>query len=347
MPTASLAQIARPSWQLLKSLATVKPKEPKVTVGLDIGSSAVKAIALGPRRGLRPRTILGQHRVALDPSSESQVAPAIREALGALHTDVKGVTISVGGQWVIMRVVEMPPMKTHELLQALPIEAQRHLPFNVQDVMLDGAVLGPATNGKVWVLIVACKRELLERRITWVQQAGFLPICVDVDALALANAFVEHGGGRKRNAVHALVDVGAQRTSLVVLRGEVPYLVRDIPWGSVKLMRQLTEQLSLDEEAIKKQLAKDGTPSTEFLDALKRIVESLTVDLQLSFDFFENRFGPPPEQLSITGGLSGYPVFVEALKGGFAQPVGAWSPVPGLAAEFTVAYGLALRTVPA
>jgi type IV pilus assembly protein PilM len=343
MPALSFAELTRPSVQWLKRLATVKPKAPKVTIGLDIGSSAIKVVALGSRRGGRGRTILGQQMVPLAENSEAQVSLAIREAVSTLHCDTKAVTISVGGQWVIMRVVEMPPLKPDELAQALPIEAQRHLPFNIQDVVLDGAVLGPSEGNKIWVLIVACKRELLERRISWVQQAGLHPTRIDVDALALSNAYTEQFNGKKSSSIHALIDVGAQRTSLVVLRGDVPYLVRDIPWGTVKLIRHMAEQVGLEEGPLAQQLTQDAPLPAEIQDALKKICESLTVDLQLSFDFFENRFGPPPEQLFLSGGLSESPGFVEAVKGHFAQPVSTWSPMPNLPGRFAVAYGLALH----
>jgi len=331
---------------LIRQLATVKPKAPKITIGLDIGSSAVKAVAIS-RKSPRSRVLLAKHIVPIEDAAEGSATPAIRQAVSALKCDVKHVTISVGGQWVIMRVVEMPPLKPDELAQALPIEAQRHLPFNIQDVVLDGAILGPAEGGKLWVLIVACKRELLERRISWVQQAGLTPTCVDVDALALGNAFIEQAEGTKPEAINALIDVGSQRTSLVVLRGHIPYLVRDIPWGGVKLVRHMAEQLGLEEAALSQQLSQPAPLAAELSDALKRIVESLTVDLQLSFDFFENRFGPPPERLLVSGGLSESAHFLEALKSHFPQPISPWSPVEGVSGRFTVAYGLALHAAAA
>jgi type IV pilus assembly protein PilM len=304
----------------------------------------VKAVALGRRAG-RTRALLAKHVVPIDESSDVSATPAIRQAIAALKCDTKHVTISVGGQWVIMRVVEMPILNPNELAQALPIEAQRHVPFNVQDVVLDGAILGHSEARKMWVLIVACKRELLERRISWVQQAGFTPICVDVDALALANAFIDQIDSRKRGGIHAVIDIGAQRTSLVVLKGDIPYLVRDIPWGAVKLFRHMAEQMGLDEAAVSQQVMQSAPIPTELSEAMKRITESLTVDLQLSFDFFENRFGPPPERLLVSGGLSESPHFLEAMKSHFAQPIEPWAPMEGLPGRYSVAYGLALHAV--
>lgn len=329
----------------LKRLVTVKPKQPKLTIGLDIGSASIKVVALGARKASAARSVLGFRTTPLNnESSESEAASAIKDAVSALHLSSRTVNLSVSGQWVIMRVVEMPMLKSHELAQALPFEAQRYLPFNIQDVVLDGTILGPAEKNKLWVLIVACKRELLDRRIGWIKQAGFEPAIVDVDSLALMNAYGEQANGRKSSGTYALINVGAQWTNLVVVKSNVPYLVRDIPWGAVKLVRHMAESLGLEEAPVFAQLRQNAPLPAEVLQAMKTTTESLTADLQLSFDFFESRFGQPPDQLLVSGGLSRCAGFVEALKSHLAQPLTTWAPAQGLSGEFAVAYGLALRS---
>jgi type IV pilus assembly protein PilM len=196
------------------------------------------------------------------------------------------------------------------------------------------------------VLIVACKRELLERRIDWIKQAGLEPAVIDVDALALVNAFLAQGNGQaKDGGTHALINVGAQWTNLVVLKGDTPYLIRDIPWGSEKLTRHMAEQLGSEEAKIASQLVQESPLPSELVQAMKTSCESLTVELQLSFDFFESHFGPSPDQVLVTGGLSQSPGFLDALKAHLAQPLAAWAPGTGLTSRFTVAYGLALRSI--
>jgi type IV pilus assembly protein PilM len=242
-----------------------------------------------------------------------------------------------------MRILEMLRMKPDEFKQALPFEAQRYLPFNIQEVVMDGAVLGPSDGNKVWVLLVACKKSLLERRVDWAKRAGLSADLIDVDALALANAFLAAATGEQLKGTRALIDVGGQLTNLVILRGGVPYLVRDIPWGGDKLTRNIAEQLGTDPEAVSQALAQ-GQPSAEMLNALKLSSAALASELQLSFDYFENRFNQPPEEILVTGGLSHSTPFLEGLKAHLAQAVTQWTPVQGLPPQFAVAYGLALRT---
>ena len=343
MPSASSTKSLAGLQSLLKGLATVKRREPKLTVGLDIGSTCVKVVALGSRKGREQRPIVGQNLVPLGAGRGTDCAEAVRTAVETLKLPVRSVNLSVSGQWVIMRVVEMPPMKSDELKQALPFEAQRYLPFNIVEVVLDGATLGPSGGNKSWVLIVACKKELLERRIDWVKRAGFEPALIDVDALALANAFLSgSGNGAPDDGRRAVIDVGAQMTNLVVFKGEVPYLIRDIPWGGEKMVRLIADQLGTEGEGVSQQMDQ-GHLEPEMQEALCSTCEGLVTELQLSFDYFENRFGQPPETLSVSGGLSQCAPFLEALKGHVAQKVSPWTPTGGLSGQFAVAYGLALR----
>ena len=330
----------------LTRLATVTPKEAKVTVGLDIGSSVVKVVALGARKSSGARQILGSQMIPLDdPVDDGRIVAAVTHAVQAARPAVKTVTLSVSGQWVTMRVIEMPAMTPHELRQSLPFEAQRHLPFNIEDVVLDGTILGPSEPQKIWVLIVACKRDLVGRRLGWLQQAGLEPGAVDVDALALVNAFAEGRNGQQTAGSYALLNLGAQWTNLVILKNGIPYLVRDIPWGAARLARQVAEQLGVEEAAVSEQLRQPSAAvSAETLAAMKTCCESVTADLQLSFDFFESRFGNQPERLLVSGGISQCPGFLDALKSHLAQPLIPWEPGEGLSGQFAVAYGLALRT---
>ena len=343
MPSGSFVSVLKPVTQLFNRLTTIKQVEPKVTVGLDVGSTSVKVVALGARKGNAPRPIIGQSLVPLQPEQDTDPSEPIKTAVAGLHIPARIVNLSVSGQWVIMRIVEMPPMKPGEIKQALPFEAQRYLPFNIQDVIIDGTVLGPADAHKSWVLIVACKKELIERRVDWVRRAGLDVALIDVDALALANGWLASVDGHRAQGTRALINVGAQLTNLIIFQGDIPYLVRDIPWGGDKLTRNAAEQIGIEATTVSKELAQ-GELSAELLSAMKLSSEALVTELQLSFDYFENRFGQPPEEMFLSGGLGQSVGFINALKSHLTQAVTPWAPAAGISGQFAVAYGLALRT---
>ncbi len=343
MSTTPFPQFSQVVQDIGKRLLTVKPKEPKMTVGLDVGASAIKVIALGPRKAGGSRPVIGQNLVALQPGQEVDPSELIKTAIIGLRFPVRSVSLGVSGQWVIMRIVEMPTMKPDEIMQALPFEAQRYLPFSIQDVIVSGAVLGAIDAKKLWVLIVACKKELVHRRVDWVRRAGLEVALIDVDALAVANGFLARKNGHHASGTRALINVGAQLTNLLIFQDDVPYLVRDISWGAEKLIRSVAGQAGTTPEAVKADLAK-GALSPELQSGMKLAVESLVTELQMSFDYFENRFGQPPEAVFTSGGVGQTAGFLEALKGYLTQTITPWVPLQELSGQFAVAYGLALRS---
>lgn len=342
MPTPSLNSLASSARQVLARLTAIRPKrDTRTSIGIDLGSSSVKVLALGPKRGSAARPVVAQNIVPLEPGQETDPSAVLKAALAAIPVSAKSATLAVSGQWVIMRIVELPTMKPDEMKQALPFEAQRYLPFNIKDVVIDGVTLGPADGGKSWVLIVACKKELIERRLDWAKRAGVELAAIDVDALALVNAWLETtpevGTGTR-----AVIDIGHQLTNLAIFKGRIPYLVRDIPWGAEKFLRGVAEQLSTEPEALRERLSAPEPPP-ELLAAAKVSSEALVTELQLSFDYFENRFGQSPEEILVTGGASRLGALLAGLKSHLTQGVTPWAPVKGLSGEFAVAYGLALR----
>ena len=343
MPPTSTASALYGLQQLFRYLTTIQPKEAKITIGLDIGSTSIKAVALGSRKGGGPRLLLSHQLVPLPQGHDDEISEFLKQTVEPLHAPTHTVNLSVSGQWVIMRIVEMITMKPEEMRRALPFEAQRYMPFNIQDVVIDGVALGPSDATKTWVLIVACKKDLLERRMDWIKRAGLEVALVDVDALAIANGFLASSNGRRPDETCAIVNIGAQLTNLVIFHGQLPYLVRDIPWGGEKLIRNTAEQLGRQPAEIVKAWS-EGPPSPEILGAMKLACEILVTELQLSFDYFENRFGQPPETILVSGGLGLCPGFLDVLKSHLTQAVTLWTPLEGLTSQFAVAYGLALRT---
>jgi type IV pilus assembly protein PilM len=264
-----------------KSLVTIKPKEAPASVGIDFGSSSVKILALGRRKGSGARPVIATEQLSASEKPD-ETAAKLREAIEGLHLPTKTVALSVSGPSVIMRVVEMPVMKPAELKRALPFETQRYLPFPIQDVVLDGETLGSIDGKKAWVLVVACKKDLIEQRLNLAKRAGLEVGVIDVDALALANAFLETAAAQRKSATSAAINVGALMSSVVVFKDQTPYLVRDIPWGADRLCKDVAQQLGLEPALAKKQLAAPEV-GEDFKEAVRAACEARVVELQLSF----------------------------------------------------------------
>jgi hypothetical protein len=176
----------------------------KALVGLDIGSSAVKAIELKPAGKAYKVTAFGSEPVPPDSIVDgaiidgAAVVDAIRRLFDGRNIKTKDVAASLSGNAVIVKKISLPAMTDAELAESIYWEAEQYIPFDIQDVNLDYQILdrGNAATGKTSmdVLLVAAKKEKIADYTGVIGQAGRNAVVVDVDAFALQNAYEANYG---------------------------------------------------------------------------------------------------------------------------------------------------------
>src|SRR5262245_19134420 len=121
------------------------------------------------------------------------VADAIRRVFAHKAFKAKDVAVSLSGNAVIVKKINLPVMTDTELANSIYWEAEQYIPFDIQDVNLDYQILNPGTapnsNGTMEVLLVAAKKDKIADYTGVISQAGRVPVVVDVDAFALQNAY--------------------------------------------------------------------------------------------------------------------------------------------------------------
>jgi len=154
-----------------------------------------------------------------------------------------------------------------------------------------------------------------------VETAGRLPSIIDVDAFALQNAYEssyfspEDTIDDEESETVALIDIGAGKTSLNILRGTTSLFMRDISMGCDQITRQIAAQIdcSLDEaEQIKTGKLKNRLSKEEHDDILSSFSTEWTTEVRRAVDFFYSSFGEGDISRII---LSGGGAHVEALRG--------------------------------
>ncbi len=135
---------------ILSKIKLPGPKD-KISVGLDIGTQSIKCVKLKINNSVE--------LVAFD-LEESQLDPieVLKKIKHAQSADL--VNISFCGSATVIRYVNFLRMSKPELKQALKFEAQKHIPFSLDEVNLDAEILidGLAEN-KMLVLIAALKKD--------------------------------------------------------------------------------------------------------------------------------------------------------------------------------------------
>jgi type IV pilus assembly protein PilM len=214
-----------------------RKKTKNALVGLDIGSSSIKAVQLKKRGRELELAALGLAELGPD----AVVDGAIMDALGVSSAIQKifadngiqnqNVASSVSGSPVIVKRINVAAGSEAELPEAVPAEAQRQLSSNISELNLTYQLLGPSTALKALdVLLVAARREKVSEYTGVLNQAGKNPVVIDVDALAVQNAF-ETAYPQERGRTIALLNIGASLTNVDVVRDGVPLFTRDISVG--------------------------------------------------------------------------------------------------------------------
>ena len=342
----------------------------KSLVGLDIGSSAVKAVELkAAGRGYRV-TACGSEPLPPDSIVDgaiidgAAVADAIRRLFESRSIRTKDVAASLSGNAVIVKKITLPAMTEAELADSIYWEAEQYIPFDIQDVNLDYQVLEPAdkaaANGSIDVLLVAAKKEKIADYTGVIAQAGRAAVVVDVDAFALQNAY-EANYGVEPGAVVVLLNAGAGATNINILSGEQSVFTRDVSIGGNAYTEALQRELNLPYEAadqLKRGTSVDGATFDEARPVLRAVTENVMLEIQKTFDFFKATAASDRiDKIVVSGGASRAEGFTEMLTERFEAPVETFDPFrritfdpkklggdpADLGATSAVAVGLALR----
>ena len=154
----------------------------RFSFGLDIGTHSIKCVKLKVTGSAVELVDFDLQESLLD---STEVLKKIKHAQGA---DL--VNISFCGASTVIRYVNFLRMSKLELKGALKFEAQKHIPFSVEEVNLDAEILREdLPENKMLVLIAAIKKELIAQRIKLLEASGLRPNVIDIDSLALVNVF--------------------------------------------------------------------------------------------------------------------------------------------------------------
>ena len=338
----------------------------KTIVGLDIGSSSIKAVELKKSRGGIELAHVGVEPLANDVVVDSMImdSPAVASAITKLFTESgiksKAVATSVSGHSVIVKRIPVSTMTEEQLSESINTEAAQHIPFDIADVNIDYQILSDDLSGpQMDVLLVAVKKDKILNYTNVLSMAGKAPTIVDIDVFALQNCY-EYNYEPSPGSTVALLNLGASVMNINILKGSNPLFTRDVSVGGHQYTDALQKELDLsfdDAESLKLG-EKVGTVSEDAkLPILQQVTKIIVLEIQKTFDFFRaTAAGEHIERIYLAGGSAKVPGLMEALRQEFSLPVEVLNPFAKIdpaansdlidrnAGQLAVAVGLALRS---
>jgi type IV pilus assembly protein PilM len=339
----------------------------KSIVGLDIGSSSIKAVELKKSRNGVEVAHMAMEPLSSDIVVDSMIVDSgsVASAITKIFTEsgikTRAVATSVSGHSVIVKRIPMSSMSDQELAGVIQTEAAQHIPFDISDVSIDYQILNDNGGATMDVLLVAVKKDKILNYTNVLSLAGKSPAVVDIDAFALQNCY-EYNYQPGPGATVALLNLGASVMNINIVKGTTPLFTRDVSVGGHQYTDSLQKELDLsfdDAESLKLG-HKVGTVSEDAkMPILQQVTEIIVLEIQKTFDFFRaTATGEHIERIYLAGGSSQVPGLIEGLRQEFSLPVEILNPFQRIepplgtgadladknAGQMAVAVGLALRS---
>jgi type IV pilus assembly protein PilM len=342
----------------------------KQSIGLDIGSSVLKAAELHlSGKGRFELVSLGFEELSPDCIvdgviiSKIPVSDAINRIFTQQNIKNERIATSLSGHSAIVKKMSLPVQSDEDLAESIRWEAEQYIPFDIADVNLDYQVLGEnAGTGNLDVLLVAVKKDKITDYTSVIKMAGKNPVLIDVDAFALQNAYEINYEPAGRETV-ALLDIGASTMTINIVSGTDFMFTRDVGVGGHQYTEFIQKEFNLtysQAQSIKHGEAIENVQPEDVRHVIDSVTEIICLEIQKTYDFFKSTTTIDHiDRMIVSGGAVHTPGLIETLARKFDIPVEKFnsfkkisfdpkrfppSMIADHAPDLAIAIGLALRS---
>ena len=341
----------------------------KISIGLDIGFSSIKLVALSKDNQTFKLISLGsiaspQPGILSDLDNDLEaVAQAIKRLLAATKIEERDVIAALPESKVFTRVIDdLPYLTDNELSSAIRYAAEEFIPMPLGDVNLNWQVLarsdGKSKETKTIVLVVASPKNVVAKYIKILGMASLRPIALETEIIAVTRSLV---GNNQFSPSSLIVQLGAITTDFAIVSKGLIWLTRSISTGGMALTRSLAQHFNFEitqaEEYKRVYGLLEDQLEGKVLEALRPVVDIILGESKRVVRAFEAKYPQNPiKRVVLSGGgakLPGLVVYFANNMGLEVQEADPWFSIDkdkGLisklaqdASSYSVAVGLALR----
>jgi type IV pilus assembly protein PilM len=303
-------------------------------LGLDIGSSTVKIVALKKDDAGYSVTAVGMRNIAASEDDYNQhrinTVKAIRECFEQVKIKTKMAVCGVSGPEVAVRDFEFPPLSTEDIEAAVLLEASQVCPFNAADSAV-GYHLIPNGEDKTRGVLVAAMNTLITSKVQLTKEAHLNCVMMDVDGLALLNCFNGLANGHEKpeaNRTVAILNVGGTHTTLAIMDNDGWPFIRDMAYAGNDIVAQIAAGNGTSKETVRGILSDDSVAyEAEFSDSFEKACYKLITDVGETLRYYTAQStSSNVEKLFVCGGFALAGGFVELLNRRLGVETVLWNP---------------------
>lgn len=287
-------------------------------VAVEITSSCVKVLELSRGRGGYKVEACAKVPIPESAMSDREIsdmdamAEIVEKAIDMSGTRCKHAVTTVHDSAAITKVLSLSSeLSSFELDEQVRIDAEQHIPFSMDEVMLDYSVVGPSAGSKefVDVLVVAVRNTVVENRQAVLQLAGLEVNIVDVDSYAsehVVNYMKENGIVDPMVELIGVCDIGKRYTTFNVVQNDALIYSREQSFGGYMVAEEMQRFYGMDaKEAEAAQLAEEGLPSDYQASVIDPFVGQLCEQISQFRELFFSSSGLSNlDILLVTGGIA-------------------------------------------
>lgn len=302
--------------------------------GLEVGTSALKVVELRPG-GIPGLTAVGMRQMPPGLIQDDQVVDpdGLAEEIKALY-DEAGITsrfvvTAVSNRQAITRNIHVPRMSLQELDEAIKWEAERYIPFPIDEVVLDYYVLDNPDDieegGQLEVVIAAARIDLVSQQVDYLKLAGLEPLVIDIKPFTLLRSLRGSLLGDHLNKstlsgtqytegdeIGMVLEIAASNTTITLVRGGRVLMNRNIGVSGDDFTAAVQRAFGLDFDAAEEVKLDYGTASirteddeellnfdakreeyspSRVYESLRPVLVDLTTEIRRSLEFFRVQAG--------------------------------------------------------
>jgi type IV pilus assembly protein PilM len=350
--------------------------------GLDISGTSVKVVELkhGPSK---PQLVAygGMVLPAGSMQSDSEVdlqnvANSIKQVVKKARIQATQCVAALPGSGVFTSIISLPDMPKNELAESIKWQAKQYVPSPLEEVILDWHVVretavpkpgakapapgkpgAPESKKQIEVMLIAAPIALVKKYVKIIGDAGFKPLALEIEPLALARSVV---GVRDEPVV--VLDIGQAGSEISIVENGVIRLNRNTTAGGGALTRAISQSLGIDAnraEQFKRDFGlREDKLEGQIPKAVKPVLDTLIAEVRRSIEFYRDQPHTSGEirEMIVEGGTARMPELLALFSGTFGletkigdpwanvnYPASLKDQLAELAPSFAVTVGLAMR----
>jgi type IV pilus assembly protein PilM len=296
----------------------------KSVVGVDLGSTALKVVELrGTWRGFEVVKAV-ERRLPTDTGTTcppEEVAQALSELLSAHAIKPAHVVSAIPAQATFVRNLQLPFRDARKIREVLKFEIEPHIPYPVEDVIVDFAMIRNVDSGGCEVLAAAVSKKAMADHVRILDLAGLAPAVVDWEIFGELNSYLTWRPLAQSHPV-VLVNLGASKTTVKIIQDGSIRFTRSIVRGGNALTESIRQRFTLTSaqaEAMK--LSDRDRDRSSIAESVETFLGVLAKEIDHTLLAYNTRAGEEPvREVVLLGGGAALPEAVPFFEARYGLP---------------------------